>query len=499
LAALGLSACQSTLPSARLQQEVHLPVPAAVEQTPDPERFNDRVPGDSYTLTPLAVIRLTFDLEPSVKSSFERFKSEEARYDFFYTSRDSLTPRVNFMNDFAESRANETATRDRSHTLEVGVEKLFFDTTELDVGLGYESAATDQAIGDHPFVTASLRYPLWGSRRKLERTSEDIFRRNELNDAQLAYIEQVRSRLEQALFKFYLVVGLERRLGYLSSFRDDLELLAERIDRIEGRDVAADRRRVAAELASMNAEYRNTSGWYDVQLAHLKSDCGLPFNAQLEVVDEPFNPFAGASHEELLQASLDTDPEIATLKNARRNAEVQLDLARRGRWDVSLVMDATTSLEGRGEDEGLSDWAVSAGVEVSAVDARVTESLERQAQANIFRFSQAIAARENDIYTGTLEPIVRIETLGASRDDLAQNLPRYQQDYDGGLDEYLAGRLNIDNLLTRRHKLFDQQQEISDLTELVGLNVAELCTATNKFFELLNGPPQEAATPADET
>ena len=66
------------------------------------------------------------------------------------------------------------------------------------------------------------------------------------------------------------------------------------------------------------------------------------------------------------------------------------------------------------------------------------------------------------------------------------NLPRYEQDYQDGVEEYWAAKLNIDDLLKRREALFDQQQEISLLEFLVGANVAELCTATGKFFEILD-------------
>lgn len=94
-------------------------------------------------------------------------------------------------------------------------------------------------------------------------------------------------------------------------------------------------------------------------------------------------------------------------------------------------------------------------------------------------------ARENAIFEDTLEPLVRIETLGASRDELAENLPKFEEDYKNGISEYLAGRLNIDDLLKRRENVSDQEEEISDLTFMVGANVAELCTATGKFFDLL--------------
>jgi hypothetical protein len=121
----------------------------------------------------------------------------------------------------------------------------------------------------------------------------------------------------------------------------------------------------------------------------------------------------------------------------------------------------------------------------------VTDSLIRQAESNIARFNQEIVAREDQVFVDTFEPLLRIETLGQSRDELVANLPRYQADYDNGLDEYFADKLNIDDLLTRREELFYQEQEISRLTYMVCINVAELCAATGKFFELLNGDPDD--------
>jgi outer membrane protein TolC len=437
------------------------------------------------------MIPIAFNHQPDIKSSFQRFKSEEARYDFFYVSRDSLTPRLALSNNFSEVRTIENTARERDHSLELTIEKRFFDTTELNVGVGLHSGAVDQAIGDHPFVSASLRYPLWVSREKLERTSEEIFRRNELNDAQLGYIQQVRRQLMLALFKFYEVVDLDRRVAYAEHLLSDLKALAQRLESRGSDGFETDRSRLQAEIATVTAEVRNIKGRREIDVERLKSRCGLAFHTAVELIDGPFNPFEGMGHEELLRLSIETDPEIATLRNEVRNAEVQLDLARRGRWDLALQLAGSSALEGRGEDEGLSDWTASVGMEVSAVDPRVTDSLVRQAEANIQRFTDAITARQNMIFVDTLEPLIRIETLGASRDELVENLPRFERDFATGVQEYFAGQLNIDDLLKRRDTLFGQQEEISGLTLLVGFNVAELCAATGKFFELLDGDQSE--------
>lgn len=488
--------CDSTLPSERLRANVQLPVPSAAYDVAPSTRFTrtDEQARQHFSLSPRTLIPIAFARAPAIKSSLSRFRSEEARYDFFYTSRDSLTPQLRTSNRFGESRTAEETIRHRNHTVELGLEKRFFDTTELEIGVGYEVGGDDQALGYRPFVTASIRYPLWVSRQKLERTSEEIFRRNEVNDAQLAYIQLVRRWLLDALSRFYMVVDLRRRVEHLERWVADLQRLMPRLDEIAGRDVSKDRERIHADMARIEAEIRERQGRYDVDLERLKSFCGLPFGATLEIIDEPFNPFEELSHIDLFRLSVRTDPDIATLRNAERNAQVQLDLARRGRWDLALLMDGQADLEGGGELDGASDWSFSVGVDISVVDKRVTDSLIRQSQANIARFTQAIARRENEIYVETFEPMIRIETLTLSRNERLANLPRYVTDYARGVTTYMDGELNIDDLLKRRETLFDEQEAISRLTFILGRNVAELCAATGKFFELLHAdgePPPD--------
>ena len=477
------------MPSSHVNGDLHLPIPALTvrEQRQSSSKVADteQAAPSTHTLSAEGLIRLTFDLHPDIKSSYQRFRSEEARYDFFYTSRDSMTPRLGVSNAFGEARADEAVTRDRSHMAELVVEKRFFDTTEVDVGIGYRSSATDEALGDHPFVSAKLRYPLWASRERLERTSEEIFRRNELNDSQLAYIQRVRGQISGALYKFYGLCQQARTVSHYESWHADLVGLASRIADSANGDLEVDRQRLRAEITRVAAEVGVAAGWFDVQSAHMKRDAGIPFDAAIVLSDEPFNPFEGANLENLLESAYQTDPEIATLRNAMVNAQAQLDLAKRGRWDVALRLQGESALEGRGEKEGVSDWWASIGIDVSAVDPRVTNSLIRQAEANIGRFRHAITARENHIYVNTLEPLIRLDSLGESRRELVANLPRYVREYRDGVDAYLEGRLNMDDLLQRRKDIFDNQERISYHTYLLGANVTQLCTATGKFFELL--------------
>ncbi|MHC5112076.1 MAG: TolC family protein, partial [Planctomycetota bacterium] len=462
-----------------------MPIPQSVTTPPGPERLRDDKNGGEYVITPRNLIGLAFNFQPDVRSSFQRYKSEEASYDFFYSSNDAVTPRMRLDNVFGEDRANEMVDRTRDHTVAFSVEKQFFDTTRMDVSAGYRNESLNDDFGNQPFVATSVRYPLAASRERLIRTSEDIFRQNELSDAQLLYIQTVRQRLQSAMFSFYNVRNLFRQVNHLGEWLADLKSLRERFGPPNGNMPAEDLRRLVAEIEKVDSNYRIQEGRYQIDVARFKDALGLPFNVVLDFRDEPFNPFVGADHGELMQLSIETDPEIATLRNSMQNAQVQLDLARRGTWDIALLLNAESNIEGRGRYQGESDWIASLGLDVSHVDPRVTQSLSRQAQANIWRFEQAIAARENTIYVDTLEPLVRIETVGTSRDQLQASLPDYVRDYDAGVTAYEGRNLNIDDLLRRRENVYDQQIEISRLEFLVGANVAELCAATGKFFELL--------------
>ncbi len=498
-----LAGCAGSQPSARVNDKLQLPAPAVVEKPADPARLRLTDHGTVVKLSPLSVIETAFNHQPDIKSSYARFKSEEARYDFFYVSRDALTPSVTLSNTVNESREPTEddlidVTRERKHAIELGLKKQFFDTTEMEVGMGFRSETIEEATGNQPYVSASVRYPLWASRKRLERASEDIFRRNELNDTRLGYIKQVRNQISRALSRFHRVLFAKRDIESLKRWKADLEAALQIAQSITGRDVTTDRQRLQAEISRVEADIQRTTGEYEILLTRLKAECGLPFYAELDLIDTPFDPFDGMSREQLVQQALKTDPELATLRNAVRNAEAQLDLAKRGRWDVALFLNGQADLEGGDRWRDHSDWSVTGGLEVSAVDRRVTNSLMRQAQSDITRYTRAIEAREDLIFADALESIVRIETLRASRDNLQGSLKRFRADYEKGLAEYQRNELNIDDLLKRRETLYDQEEEIAAMTYRIGQYTTYLCSTTGKFFELLNGPePQDAPSARD--
>ncbi len=500
--AAGCAGLKGELPSQTVESALAMPVPRsgiadaptptsmpAVATQPSDDGAPTPPPSAHYALAPVRVINLAFNNQPAIKQRYQSFKAEEARYDFFYTSRDSLTPGMRVFNKVAGERDPiDGPYRDREHVAEMFVEKRFFNTSRLSFSTGYRVTG-EQWTGEqanHPFVAGSLRYPLSASREALQRASEQIVRQNDLDNAKLNYLETVRTRLQWALFDYFGTIDTRDRLEMPRRWLHDLRNMTVEIRQVTDRDVESDLQRVQAEVASVEADWRDLSGRLEVRLDELKASIGLPFDSTLELLDEPFNPFAGVSRERLLELSLATDPEIATLRNGVRNAQAQLDLARRGKWDAALIFSGESDLEGDQGNQGASQWKVSASVELRRVDERVTTSLEREALANIERNQQAIRARENNIHVGTLDPMIRMKTLTLNIKHLTSNLDRYRRNYDEGLARYRQGELNIDDLLSRRQELFSQQREIINSKRRVGGAIAQLCSATGMFFDLIN-------------
>jgi len=501
-ALLAAAGCAGTMPSQTVDSGLRMPVPqdqtytAATTRPTKARSPSATQPATSqptepthFVLVPMSIIRLTFDRQPAIKADYHSFKAEEARYDFFYTSRDAFTPGVRLSNELSGDRdPNDGKSRERRHEAEFFVTKQFFDTSRLDLAAGYR--AGDQYWGgdrsSHSFVKGSLLYPLWTSRQALQRASEDIERQNDLRDAQLEYLQTVRFRIRDSFFFYSGALRIGGRVDVNEQWLDDLRALTRRVQVNEDSAHAEDLQRVEAEIETVDAEYRDLEGRRQVEVEALKGAIGLPFEASIDIVDKSFNPFAGRPYDQVLAESIANDPEVAILNNAVRSAEAQLDLARRGKWDASLELAGESNLEGTQDDQGESNWNVSATALLSAVDPRITGSLEREALANIERNREAIRARKNEIHVEAIGPMIELSTLRTNVVKLTQNLPRFAEDYQNGLAEYDRDALNIDDLLARRRTLAERQTEIVHARQDIVVNVARLCAATGKYFDLLD-------------
>ncbi len=437
------------------------------------------------SLNPVCVIQYTHAYYPYIKEKYEKKLSKEARYDFFMASRSAVSygARIAGHKDVRDNRWSHS--RDYGWGPEVYVEKKFFNSGEVLLYSRYDYDNSDGAAGTETEVGVYLEYPLFASREALERENEKIFWRNEVDDANLEYFRSVRQAINWALGTYSEVIENQERIDYSKSYIADLQELHQRMLSTNDPEVIKDCDKVLATITSEQAELETLIGRLEIELQGLKSHIGLPFECEIFLDSEDFNPFRGKTQDELLRVSLETDPEIKVLRNAITNAEAELDLAQRGKWDTSFFLRGEKTLAGTGSNEGAHGYSIGAGVGIRHIDPRITNSMEREARADIRRYQNAIKSRENEIFVDTTDSLIGMETNANKFRSLTENLPRYSSDYESGVTKYFNRQITIDELLEKRDDYYSEQRWIAESREHYSSNVADLCASTAQYLEYL--------------
>jgi outer membrane protein TolC len=445
-------------------------------------------------LAPWKVVFLTFENSPEIKVAYYKYVAEKARYDYILATWTSSTPGFSIGPTWERLQdAQDKRTTTLTQRGEVFLDQNFQDTSRLRVYGGILNEDFGDSHAAHPSAGAALHFPLWGSREALQRSSEQIFQQNRVNDAQLAYVEAVRDELKWGLYFYYESMGIQLRVAAVRKMVEDLQAVHERM--VAAGSPEADQLRMAAAITSATTDQRDRQSNFDVMVHLMKRTVGLPMDLPVTVADELFNPFGTPDREQLLGLSMKTDPEIAALHNAVKNAEVQLALARKGRLDVGMNLAASSDAPGSGNWSGRDEYRASAMLEVRFIDPRISNNLAREASADIARYQEEILERQSEIYVGAMEPLIKFEPLTRNMADTQANIQRYRSDFAAGVQDYLAGRMNVDDLIRRRRSLMDEEIQLADARSTFGLKMAELAQATGKFFEILEqGPATQAAS-----
>ena len=250
------------------------------------------------------------------------------------------------------------------------------------------------------------------------------------------YYQRIRRQISNALGNLAWTQSNYDACMYLASHRADLEALADVISSIEGRDTYADAEQLAATLASACAECDSARMNFEIASEYLINIIGLPFDTSVNVSSADFDPFKGETQAGLEAIALETDEEIKTLLNSVRSAQSELDLARKGKWDTTLSLDARRDFAGSGDADGEASYFLSAGIEITHIDNRISRSLEAIALANIREYKNAIISRKREIHTNIVDSYKNLVGRMAEVEARAQNLSRYRDDYAKGIDLY---------------------------------------------------------------
>jgi len=441
----------------------------------------------TLALDAVKVMRLTVKFSPEIRRAYERRAAEESRYDFFIYNREAFSYGATTDFEYARDRDDFDRSVTRILSPQVFARKEFYNTASASLRAGYDLTDSPDEDGANAFVSATVSAPLFASREALERSNDKIYQQNKVNDARLEYYQQIRQQVEQSLESLCWAQRNKEALECLTCYRGDLEKMLETAASIADRDTSADASKIEATLASVRAEYESNANEFEISSERLRNVIGIPFDTAITVTGDDFDPFEGESREELERVAVETDEEIKTLLNSIRNAQSELELARKGKWDTTLYVSATRDFAGNNDREGTASYAVSTGVEVTHIDSRISRSLEAIALANIREYRNAIVDRHREIHTDIVEAFKNVKGLMAEVRARTENLSRYERDYAAGIELYRGGGITIDELIQKRQTIRNEHDAIAWSRHGARESMATLLAATGRYERYLDG------------
>ena len=442
----------------------------------------------------VAVIRLTVRFSPRIRGAYERKLAEEARYDFFIYNREAFSYGASAPFEYNRHHNEDATSLEKVLSPQVFVRKEFYNTARASVSVGYDLTDYQNGHEGNAFVSTTVSVPLFASREALERSNDKIYQQNKVNDARLEYYQQIRDQIAEALYELSWAQNNQYGLAYQEAYRADLEELAGIVGSISGRDTSGDAAKVQATLASARAECRSSANNFENSVEYLRNRIGIPFSTPVKIVPDGFNPFQGESQEELERVAVETDEEIKTLLNSIKNAQLELELARKGKWDTTLNVGASRDFAGSGDQGGDQGYSLLAGVEFTHIDNRISKSLEKIALANIREYKSAIVNRRREIHTNIADAYTSLVVHTAEVSSREANLPKYAEDYRNGIEMYKAGSLSIDSLLQRRKDFLGEQQSIAEARDNVHDSLVTLMSSTGRYERYVaNGSMEKQA------
>jgi len=435
---------------------------------------------------PVEAIKLTVRFSPEIRRAYERRLAEESRYDFFICSREALSYGSTTEINYAHTHTADDRLVEKRLSPSVFVKKEFYNTASASMRLGYDVGDSTGDFAANGFVSGTLSAPLFASREALERSNDKIYEQTKVNDARLEYYQRIREEVNHSLNSLANVQRNQEELALVAEYEKDLTELLAIAKAVQGRDTSFDAGKIQATLTTVSADRESTRNYYEISAERLRNVMGIPFGTAMKVAEDGFDPFRGENQEELERVAVETDEEIKTLLNSIKNAQAELDLARKGKWDTTLFVDGTREFAGRGGSAGDASYSLATGVEVTRIDNRISRNLEQVALANIREYRNAIISRRREIHTNILDAFKNLTGSVAEGQTRQGNLSKYRDDYAKGIELYKSGAITIDELIRKRQAIQGEWNAISWSRQNSRESIASLLSATGRYEQFLD-------------
>jgi len=437
-------------------------------------------------LNATSIIHITFENNPEVIAA--RFALEAAEYQFkdFQRNLSQFTP---LLAESSIERDERPPHENQGYDMRVGMEKEFFNGSSVFAGVRHRSEFGDDSDGSSNAVEMDVQFPIFGSNTTLRRITQRSREENELFNARLEYVDEVRNAVQWAQEDyFWLLVNWERydlAVRCASDYNDLLQTSRVQSD-------PADRQQLEGEIQSLQSDILLYRQRCESLLLELQYNIGLESLAPQHVqrVDLYLDHYYGDHYlnvlrEELVERSTENDIKIRVLENAKKNSEEKKRLAEQGHWDIFVNLNGQYDLESRGDLRDDNGYSAAVGFQLRKIDTTLLKYSRRRAEAEIKKYEAEIRGQHLQTLSRIDRQWLSAKSQRQQCKELKESIRSRQEVFRQKRDKYLRRVENIDNLLQARSDLLESQldfiislgdyyESITELDHACGVSFEEL-------------------------
>ena len=474
---------------------IHAEETAIPRSGPDPGSISIPTSPTLQKINMDTILRITYEGNLGIAASEHDLRAAELAFRHFEREYNQFTPflfQSNLDRDVRRSMADDNrkqVIQNQDYKVRVGAEKEFFDGSSVFVGMGERGNFGEDPDASNPFVEAEVRFPLLGSYTKLSRMISRTFEENEMFNARLGYVEDVRYTIQDAQENYtWLNVMREYRNMADLAIKDYRSLI--QLPRVQSSK--EDRREIEDEIKAVESKRTGYEGSINSYRSSLQDNLGEEHLSlgRVDPMDLYTEEYYGKEYMTrdvgaLIEEARANDAEVRVLQNARTNAELEKTLAEKGRWDMFGSLEGSNDFQGEGASENNSGYSVGLGISLRFIDPELLSLAKKRAEEKIAKYNANILGRERELTNLIEREHANALNLRKQADELKAGVESRRAVFVQKRSDYENGKENIQSVIMARKNLFDSQVNRADVLGDFFDIIVELDQCSGVYFRKL--------------
>ena len=443
-------------------------------------------PQATSSVTIDSLMQLVFDENPEVVSA--RYALEVAEFQFkdFVRNLSQFTP---FLSQSYITRSQRWYEENQVYSTRVGMEKEFFDGSSVSTGFGYRGNFGDPESGTGQFLDTDITFPLFGSNTTLRRITSLSREENELFNARLEYVDEIRDNIREAHYHYFdLLTVKENRARRIECIEDYKGFLA--LPRVQSSPV--ERQQIETVIQSEQADIIRFEETINHILIYLRFSIGRKELSLAQV--NSFNLYSedyyGKSYlsrtvEQILAEADRNDINIKVLENARKNSLEKKRLAEEGKWDVFTDLNGRYDINGDGSLRDDNGYFIGTGLRVTKIDPVLLGYSLGRAVAEINEYDALIRQQHLQTKNQIDQEWFIARNRRKQYEGLLESVQSKRRVYLQKRKDYAEGKESIDNLIDYRKQLTNTQISLVQSLHNFYWSIVRLDHACGVYFTKL--------------